>query len=247
MADPYLRFWLAFLDPHMAEIERIRGDLTLSRIKERWTSWRGRAIEPLIRESLAPLLPDGVLPASPAISGYWTRGNDVEIDLVGADRQPVAKRLLFLGSVKWLENSAFDSHDLAALQKHRAAIPAPPQGPRPLPRLAQPPAVVECLRRPRRARHASTTLEAMGLVALEAQACGLPVVYQPVPGLSDTLAATGLATDFTKPAVLARDLNRLRNTPSLLTALQATGHTNAARYPLTATAAALDNLGKQLA
>ncbi len=123
VADPYLRFWLAFLDPHMAEIERMRGDLTLSRIKERWTSWRGRAIEPLVRESLARLLPDGLLPAPPpAIGGYWTRSNGVEIDLVGADRQPVAKELLFLGSVKWLENSAFDSHDLAALQKHRAAV-----------------------------------------------------------------------------------------------------------------------------
>lgn len=122
VADPYLRFWLAFLDPHMAEIERMRGDLTLSRIEERWTSWRGRAIEPLVRESLARLLPDSLLPAAPAIGGFWTRGNDVEIDLVGADRQPVAKQLLFLGSVKWLENSTFDSHDLAALQKHRAAI-----------------------------------------------------------------------------------------------------------------------------
>jgi uncharacterized protein len=122
VADPYLRFWLAFLDPHMAEIERMRGDLTLNRIRERWTSWRGRAIEPMVRESLARLLPDGGLPAAPAIGGYWTRGNDVEIDLVGADRAPVAKHLLFLGSIKWLENSAFDAHDLAALQKHRAAI-----------------------------------------------------------------------------------------------------------------------------
>lgn len=92
----------------------------------------------------------------------------------------------------------------------------------------------------------STTLEAMGLVALEAQACGLPVVYQPVPGLSDTLTATGLATDFTNPAGLAQDLNRLRTSPGLLPALQAAGRTNAARYPLTATAAALDDLGKQL-
>ncbi|MGI5285326.1 ATP-binding protein [Nonomuraea polychroma] len=122
VADPYLRFWLAFIDPHMAEIERMRGDLTLSRIKEKWTSWRGRAIEPLVRESLARLLPNGGLPAAPAIGSYWTRSNDIEIDLVGADRQPVAKRLLFLGSVKWLENSAFDNHDLAALHKHRAAI-----------------------------------------------------------------------------------------------------------------------------
>lgn len=92
----------------------------------------------------------------------------------------------------------------------------------------------------------STTLEAMGLVALEAQACGLPVVYQPVPGLSDTLAATGLATDFTDPALLAQDLNRLRSTPGLLPALQAAGRTNASRYPLTATATALSDLGKQL-
>lgn len=41
---------------------------------------------------------------------------------MGADRQPVAKRLLFLGSIKWLENSSFDDHDLAALHKHRAAV-----------------------------------------------------------------------------------------------------------------------------
>ncbi|AZP22881.1 glycosyltransferase [Streptomyces aquilus] len=92
----------------------------------------------------------------------------------------------------------------------------------------------------------STTLEAMGLVALEAQACGLPVIYQPVPGLSDTLTATGLATDFTNPAGLAHELNRLRTSPGLLPALQAAGRTNAARYPLSATATALNDLGKQL-
>ncbi|WP_406285063.1 ATP-binding protein [Embleya sp. NBC_00896] len=122
VADPYLRFWLAFLDPHMAEIERMRGDLTLARTRDRWTSWRGRAVEPLIRESLARLLPAGELPAAPAVGGYWTRSNDVEIDLVGADRQPVAEQLLFLGSIKWLESSPFDAHDLAALHKHRAAL-----------------------------------------------------------------------------------------------------------------------------
>ena len=126
VTDPYLRFWLTFLEPHMAEIERMRGDLTLARIRERWTAWRGRAVEPLIRESLARLLPDGELPAAPVVGGYWTRGNEVEIDLVGADRQPVARRLLFLGSIKWLEQSPFDAHDLAALHKHRAAVTEDP-------------------------------------------------------------------------------------------------------------------------
>lgn len=92
----------------------------------------------------------------------------------------------------------------------------------------------------------STTFEAMGLVALEAQACGLPVLYQPVPGLTETLASTGMATDFSTPAILTRDLNRLRTTPGLLDALRAAGRANAARYPLSATAAALTDLGKQL-
>jgi AAA+ ATPase superfamily predicted ATPase len=120
--DPYLRFWLTFVAPHLAEIERLRGDITLQRVKAGWTSWRGRAIEPLLRESLARLLPDGVLPSAPAIGAYWTRSNSIEIDIVGADREPVAKHLLFFGSIKWLEHSAFDNHDLLALQRHRAAI-----------------------------------------------------------------------------------------------------------------------------
>lgn len=126
VADPYLRFWLKLLGPAMPEIERGRGDLTLQRIRENWTSWRGRAIEPLVREALARLLPDANLPAAPAIGGYWTRTNDVEIDIVGADRAPVAKELLFVGSVKWLENSPFDRHDLAALYRHRAALTPEP-------------------------------------------------------------------------------------------------------------------------
>ncbi|MFJ8138910.1 glycosyltransferase family 4 protein [Streptomyces sp. NPDC096013] len=92
----------------------------------------------------------------------------------------------------------------------------------------------------------STTLEAMGLVALEAQACGLPVLYQPVPGLSEALAATGVATDFTNSAALARDLDRLRTSPGLLSALRQAGYANATRYPLSTTAQALIDLGHQL-
>ncbi|KUL33841.1 glycosyltransferase [Streptomyces sp. NRRL F-4489] len=93
----------------------------------------------------------------------------------------------------------------------------------------------------------STTLEAMGLVALEAQASGLPVVYQPVPGLRETLGASGLATDFTNSAALARDLGRLRTTPGLMATLQQAGRANATRYPLSATAQALSSLGRRLA
>ncbi|WP_435600196.1 glycosyltransferase family 4 protein [Streptomyces sp. C10-9-1] len=92
----------------------------------------------------------------------------------------------------------------------------------------------------------STTLEAMGLVALEAQACGLPVLYQPVPGLSEALARSGMATDFTQPAALARDLDRLRTAPGLLPSLRQAGYANVARYPLSKTARELADLGHQL-
>ena len=97
----------------------MRSDLSLQRIRQGWTAWRGRAVEPLVRESLMRLLPSRGVPAARAVGGYWTRSNDVEIDIVGADREPVAKELLFLGSIKWLEEAPFDSHDLVALQRHR--------------------------------------------------------------------------------------------------------------------------------
>lgn len=93
IADPHLRFWLAFLGPHLSEIERGRGDLTLARIRNSWNSWRGRAVEPVVREALRRL-PDGPLPAGTgAVGGYWTRNNDPEIDIVGADREPIAKKI----------------------------------------------------------------------------------------------------------------------------------------------------------
>lgn len=126
ITDSYLRFWFAFLGQHLTEIDRMRSDLTLDRIRQGWTSWRGRAVEPLVRESLARLLPAQGIPAAPVVGSYWTRSNDVEIDIVGADREPIAKELLFLGSVKWLENSPFDIHDLVALQRHRDRLTGDP-------------------------------------------------------------------------------------------------------------------------
>ncbi|MEV4921620.1 glycosyltransferase family 4 protein [Streptomyces roseoverticillatus] len=86
----------------------------------------------------------------------------------------------------------------------------------------------------------------MPSTTLEAQACGLPVLYQPVPGLVETLAASGTATDFTRPAALARDIDRLRTTPGLLPALRQAGRSNAARYPLSTTAKALTELGHRI-
>lgn len=121
--DPYLRFWLYFLAGAISKVERGRGDLVLESIRQGWTSWRGRAVEPVIREALwrhsPELLPEG----TDAIGGYWTRSNNPEIDIVGADREPVAKKVTLVGSIKWLERKPFDQRDFAALIAHRAQLP----------------------------------------------------------------------------------------------------------------------------
>lgn len=95
----------------------------LETIRAGWTSWRGRAVEPVIREAMwraaDRYLPEG----TGAIGGYWTRTNNPEIDIVAADRGPIAKRITCVGSVKWLEQKPFDQRDLAALVTHRAQLP----------------------------------------------------------------------------------------------------------------------------
>ncbi|MFF7588251.1 glycosyltransferase family 4 protein [Kitasatospora purpeofusca] len=93
----------------------------------------------------------------------------------------------------------------------------------------------------------STTLEAFGLVAVEAQACGLPVLYQPVPGLSDTIGDSGLPVDLSSPHDLAPTLSALVRDPDMLEEVRRRGYRNAGRFPLSSTAEALNNLGAQLA
>ena len=122
VTDPYLRFWLQFIGPHLPEIERGRSDRVIARLQAGWPAWRGRAIEPVIREALSRLLPlDGLDGA--AVGGYWTRTNVPEVDLIGADRAPVARNVTFAGSIKWLENRPFDSTDLAALAAATSLVP----------------------------------------------------------------------------------------------------------------------------
>jgi uncharacterized protein len=121
--DPYLRFWLSFIGPGIPAVERGRGDRVLESIRTSWTAWRGRAIEPVIREALWRLADDRLPADSNAIGGYWTRTNDPEIDIIAADRSPIAKKITLIGSIKWHENKPFDTRDLARLITHRSQHP----------------------------------------------------------------------------------------------------------------------------
>lgn len=121
--DPYLRFWLTFVGPYLHEVERGRGDRVVERVKASWTAWRGRTVEPVLRQALERLPDDETRWGRSVVGGYWTRTNDVEIDLVVADRAPVAKVVEATGSIKWLERRPFDNHDLAELLATRGRVP----------------------------------------------------------------------------------------------------------------------------
>jgi len=124
VADPFMRFWLAFLPDAAQFIDAGRGDVVTARVRKGWTSWRGRAIEPIIRELLwRRALDDDRIPEARRVGSWWNRNGTVEVDLVGADRTAPAHTVAFLGSIKWRETQKFDNHDAAALAATRIAVP----------------------------------------------------------------------------------------------------------------------------
>ncbi len=124
IADPYMRFWLRFIDGNIDLVERGRGALLLDALEREWPSYRGRAIEHLVREAIELLLPDeGRFGAARHVGGYWNRTGAVEIDLVGGDATPVARQIAFVGSIKWRQSRPFDRADTLELAKHREEVP----------------------------------------------------------------------------------------------------------------------------
>jgi len=126
VVDPYLRFWLRFVGPHLDELSRGRSDLAIERIERDWAAYRGRAIEPLVRRSLERLLDDattaGRLGEARHVGAWWRRDHSIEVDLVGGDR-PDPTRIGFVGSIKWRERGRLSSEDLQRLGASRADVP----------------------------------------------------------------------------------------------------------------------------
>jgi len=125
VADSNLRLYLAATRSAQELSRRGRPEAAYRIVERRWTTWRGRAVEPLIREALelaAAASEDFPWPATEVVGGWWNRRFAPEIDLIGADRAPVAGSVYFAGSVKWLA-SPFDQQDLNALRTGAAEVP----------------------------------------------------------------------------------------------------------------------------
>ena len=124
IADSNLRLYVGVLRAAQEQTRRGLSEAAIRLVQRRWTAWRGRAVEPLIRESLMLAALTGALPwpDTEVVGGWWNRQFNPELDLVGADRAPVAQRVHFVGSIKWL-GTPFDGHDLAALRHDAVCVP----------------------------------------------------------------------------------------------------------------------------
>ncbi|MGH8903581.1 MAG: ATP-binding protein [Egibacteraceae bacterium] len=127
VADPYLRFWLRFIGPNLDLLLRGRGDVVEDRIRDAWPTYRGQAVEPLVRASLERLLPDQRFGQARYVGSYWSRTGDTEIDLVGGEDKQAPTAVGFIGSIKWRERAPFDRRDLVALASARSRVPGADQ------------------------------------------------------------------------------------------------------------------------
>ncbi|MGH7882817.1 MAG: ATP-binding protein [Candidatus Dormibacteraceae bacterium] len=123
IADTYLRFWLELVEPALPELERGRNELVLSRILARWSTYRGTAIEPIIREAITRILPDERFGDALYCGSWWRRDQVTDVDLVGIDREAKPRQVSFVGSIKWRERLPFDDHDLAEAHRWRELVP----------------------------------------------------------------------------------------------------------------------------
>lgn len=122
IAEPALRFWLPLVQPAMNEVDRARPDLAKARVDRSFSTWRGRAVEPLVREAVARLLLDTEWAHVTEVGGWWPRSNNPEIDLLGADGRP-ANEVVLAGTIKWRAGRPVTRGEVARLTVDAQSVP----------------------------------------------------------------------------------------------------------------------------
>jgi uncharacterized protein len=103
-------------------LDRGRSQQVLQSILGQWPDDRRRAIEPIVRDSVARLLPIDEVDAH-TVAGYWTRDGRTEVDLVGIAGNGTSRRVSFLGSIKWRQRRPFSGMDASALAAQLPMVP----------------------------------------------------------------------------------------------------------------------------
>ncbi len=121
IVDPYLRFWFRFIEPQLANVARGRSDLAIDVTRRDFSTWRGVAIEPIVREAIVRLAPtmEGLCEIV-TTEAWWDRVGRHEVDVVGAS---AVGRVVAIGSIKWRERRQFSVEELEELAGNRAVVP----------------------------------------------------------------------------------------------------------------------------
>ncbi|WP_164545046.1 ATP-binding protein [Antribacter gilvus] len=121
IADPALQFWLAFVEASLPEVDAGRPEVALHRVRTGYGSWRGRAIEPVVRDAVFRLARE-TMPEVRVVGGWWPRTNVPEIDLVGADARP-ARSVELVGTIKWRGDRPISSGEVRTLFHDATSVP----------------------------------------------------------------------------------------------------------------------------
>lgn len=120
ITDPYLRFWFRYVERNVERISRGRADLAIDAFTRDWPTWRGQAIEPVVREALLRLAPtDPRLAGVETVAPWWVRDNSVEIDVVAATATTTA----LVGTIKWRARGGVTANEIDQLRRHRDRVP----------------------------------------------------------------------------------------------------------------------------
>ncbi len=120
LTDSYLRFWFRYIERNVDRISRGRADLAVEAFERDWLSWRGRAVEPFVREALTRLAAtEPLLSGVEDVRAWWNRDASVEVDVVAMTSHATA----FIGTVKWRERGGVTRADISRLRDMRARVP----------------------------------------------------------------------------------------------------------------------------
>lgn len=92
----------------------------------------------------------------------------------------------------------------------------------------------------------SRSLEALSLVALEAQARGVVLVYAPGGGIEKTIAESGYKVSENTPEEFAKAFMKLKQDHKLFTTLQEKGYRNAEQYKLSHVIKQIEKINHQV-
>lgn len=116
IADPFFAFWFRYVYPSRSRLQRGRVDEVAKAITADLDNHMGRVFEHVCREWAARYSAADEFAEASEIGAYWTRTQDVEIDVVAR----AGKRYLALGSCKW--SARADTHVLDKLKESRDKV-----------------------------------------------------------------------------------------------------------------------------